>query len=137
MRIAAVIFSTIIGVSFLNGSALAQQKTVKACQEEWRANRADNQAKGITQKTYVEQCRAGTIAAQPVAPSPTERKAATPPPRSAPAPTVGAAPARPAAPPSTTATPMGANQYAAETQAKMRCGTGTVVWANLDSKIYH
>jgi hypothetical protein len=44
---------------------LAQQKTVKACQEEWRANKADNQAKGITEKAYVTQCRAGAASAQP------------------------------------------------------------------------
>jgi hypothetical protein len=39
--------------------ALAQQKTVKMCQEEWRANKAANQANKITEKAYVEQCRAG------------------------------------------------------------------------------
>jgi hypothetical protein len=104
------------------------QKTVRACQEEWRANRAENQAKGITLKAYVDQCRAGGTTAQPT---------------TAPAPraTTGATPTAPQAPvrrtPSATATPMGANQYASETQAKQRCGTGTVVWANLDSKIYH
>ncbi len=31
----------------------------------------------------------------------------------------------------------GANQYTTEAQAKARCGSGTVVWANLKSKIYH
>ncbi|MGB7779198.1 MAG: hypothetical protein WBL77_21275, partial [Pseudolabrys sp.] len=36
-----------------------------------------------------------------------------------------------------TTTPTGANQYASEGQARFRCGSGTVVWANLDSKIYH
>jgi len=41
-----------------------------------------------------------------------------------------------AAPPAATA-PTGANQYATEGQAKFRCVGGTVVWANLDSKIYH
>src|SRR5262249_13183659 len=44
---------------------LAQQKTVKACQDEWRANKADNQAKGITEKAYVAQCRGGGPTAQP------------------------------------------------------------------------
>jgi hypothetical protein len=32
---------------------------------------------------------------------------------------------------------MGANQYSSEGQARFRCGAGTVVWANLNSKIYH
>src|SRR5258706_281911 len=35
------------------------QKTVRACQEEWRANKAANQASGITEKAYVAQCRGG------------------------------------------------------------------------------
>src|ERR1700716_3560950 len=56
---------------------LAQQKTVKACQEEWRANKADNQAKGITEKAYVTQCRAGAASAQPAStPAPTPSAAA-------------------------------------------------------------
>ena len=33
--------------------------------------------------------------------------------------------------------PEGANQYTSETLAKAHCITGTVVWANLNSKIYH
>ncbi len=115
------------------------QKTAKACRDEWRANKADNQAKGITEKAYVTQCRAGTATAQPApAPAPApEKKTAAPAP--APAPTQTPPPARSAtqaAPPAATA-PTGANQYTTEAQAKVRCGTGTVVWANLDSKIYH
>ncbi len=72
----------------------APQKTVKACEEEWRANRAANQAAGVTQKAYVEKCRAGSVTAQPApAPAPaTARPAAT---TTAPAP--APAPARPAA----------------------------------------
>ena len=38
--------------------ALAQKKTVKACQEEWQVNKAANQANKITEKAYVEKCRA-------------------------------------------------------------------------------
>jgi hypothetical protein len=56
---------------------LAQQKTLRACQEEWRANKTDNQAKGITEKAYVTQCRAGAGSAQPTS---------TPAPATAPAP---------------------------------------------------
>jgi len=118
--------------------AATTQKTVRACVEEWRANRAANEAKGITQKAYVAQCRAGTTTAQPApapaAPPPPERRTTTAP---APAP-ASPPPARSAtqAPPAATA-PTGANQYSTETQAKLRCALGTVVWANLDSKIYH
>ena len=59
MRIIVAVSSAILGVSLLSFPVVAQQKTVKACQEEWRANKDANQAKGITQKAYVTQCRAG------------------------------------------------------------------------------
>lgn len=122
----------------------AAQKTVRACQQEWRGNKADNQAKGITEKAYVTQCRAGTAAAQPApapAPVPERRTTSAPPPAPAPAPAPAQNPpparsATQAAPPAATA-PTGVNQYTTEAQAKGRCGTGTVVWANLESKIYH
>ncbi|MGA9439250.1 MAG: hypothetical protein WBV76_13760, partial [Pseudolabrys sp.] len=77
MRTITAISCAIIGVSVLSFPALAQQKTVKACQEEWRANKDANQAKGVTQKAYVTQCRAGGIAAQP-APSSTTTAAPAP-----------------------------------------------------------
>jgi hypothetical protein len=193
MRTVAIIFSAIVGVSFLFLPAVAQQKTVKACQTEWRANKDANQAKGITEKAYVTQCRAAGAAAPapaPAASSSSQKTAApagdqktakacrdewrankdanqakgitekayiaqcrtggtvaapmAPPPAPAPAKPM-AAPA-PATPPASTmakpaptaqTAPTGANQYATETQAKIRCLSGTVVWANLSSKIYH
>lgn len=112
--------------------AAAQRKTVKECQAEWRANEAANKAKGVTEKAYVAQCRAGGGAAEaaPAAPAPSEA-------------TTSPAPAAPAARASrrstTTAStaPTGANEYSTEAQAKARCGTGTVVWADLKSKIFH
>src|SRR5262245_51317378 len=65
MRTIIAISCAVIGASILSLPAFAQQKTVKACQEEWRANKDANQAKGITEKAYVTQCRAGGTAAQP------------------------------------------------------------------------
>src|SRR5262245_3822382 len=73
-----IIGTALLGLSALPAPVLAQQKTVKACQEEWRANKAENQAKGITEKAYVAQCRAGGSAAQPVPPAPAARPAPTP-----------------------------------------------------------
>lgn len=109
--------------------AFAQQKTVKACQEEWRADKATNQAKGITEKAFVEQCRAGgTAAAAPA-------NAGRPP--------TAAAPARTSPSRATTATtpretaPRGANEFTSQAQAKAHCAGDTVVWANLKSHIYH
>jgi hypothetical protein len=39
MRFAAVICSTLTGLMILSSQAVAQQKTIKACQEEWRTNK--------------------------------------------------------------------------------------------------
>ena len=117
--------------------AATGQKTVKACIEEWRANRAANEAKGVTQKAYVADCRTGKTAAQPsLFPTPQQRTTTTAPPPMAPPAQTQPRSTIGAAPPAATA-PTGANQFATEGQAKFRCGTGTVVWANLDSKIYH
>ncbi len=33
--------------------------------------------------------------------------------------------------------PLAADQFASETEAKQKCGTDTVVWLNLSSKVYH
>jgi hypothetical protein len=196
MRTITAISCAIIGVAVLSFPALAQQKTVKACQEEWRANKDANQAKGITEKAYVTQCRAGGVAAQPAPSAPSSATTAAPAPAAAgqktakacrdewrankdanqakgitekafvtqcraggtvasPAPmapppaqtrttTTTAAPAPTSPPPAATTgtrtattTPTGANQFSTEGQARFRCGGGTVVWANLDSKIYH
>src|SRR5438874_11033725 len=57
--------TVLLGLVSMPAPVLAQQKTVKTCQDEWRANRAENQAKGITEKAYVAQCRAGASTAQP------------------------------------------------------------------------
>jgi hypothetical protein len=40
------------------------QKTVRVCQEEWRAFKAANQSNGITEKAYVAECRARATAGQ-------------------------------------------------------------------------
>ncbi len=145
--VAMVICAAAAGLLGLPGPALAQQKTVKACQQEWQANRQANQAAGITEKAFVDKCRAGQALNQPTG-------QAAPPPAAAPPASPGkttgaAAPASPsrttAAPPPASAnrttglgTPSGAaNQFSTEAQAKSQCGADTVVWANLQSKVYH
>ena len=57
--------------------APAQKKTIAVCQEEWRANKAANEAAKITEKDFVAKCRAtaekpaaATPAAAPAAPAP-------------------------------------------------------------------
>lgn len=140
----AIICSAIIGVSILCSPIVAQAKTAKECRAEWQANKAANQAKKITESAYVKECVAGDAAAQPAAaPAPaksTKTKPKMAPPTAAPAKSTKTEPkmapaAAPAARSSSGAT--GANQYTTEAQAKARCGSGTVVWANLNSKIFH
>lgn len=118
-------------------------KTAKACTEEWRADKANFQAKGITQRVYVAACRAGTVATPTLAPAPAPTTTTAAPPPSAPPPAPTAS--RPTAEPPygstqrapSTGSPSGAGQYATEAQAKASCLGDTVVWVNLRSKIYH
>ena len=51
----------------LSSHAMAQQKAAKACREEWQANKAANQANGVTERAYVDQCRSGGAPAQTTA----------------------------------------------------------------------
>src|SRR5271165_4566865 len=67
--LAALTCMVLAGALVLSSPAWAQQKTVKACQEEWRANKAANQAKGITEKAYVAECRASGVTAQSATPT--------------------------------------------------------------------
>jgi hypothetical protein len=121
----------------------AGQKTVKACTEEWRADKAGFQAKGITEKAYVAACRAGTVATPATAPAPTTAARAPAPTTAAPAPAPSASRPSVQTPYGTTerspstGSPSGAGQFANEAQAKATCPGDTVVWVNLRSKIYH
>ena len=128
-------------------AAATGQKTAKECREEWRANKAANQANGVTEKAYVAQCRGGAAPAQTTAAPPTPSAPAPAPTAAAPAPapTAAASPSRatPPPPPNAGAAPsvpenaVGTNEFSTEAQAKARCPTDTVVWVNLTSKIYH
>jgi len=202
-RIAIVLCAAVMGLITWSSHAIAQQKTVKACQDEWKANKAANKANGITEKAYVAECRGGAVA-QPIAapaappaaapapaatatgkktakacreewkankaaneangisekayvaqcrgvaaPTQTTVAPAAPTPAAAPAapptPTTAAPPAKPVPPATSTARlapsavphPVGANEFSTEAQAKARCPSDTVVWVNTTSKIYH
>src|SRR5450755_4197023 len=90
----------VIGFGALSSHAWAQAKTAKACAEEWRADKAGFQAKGITEKAYVADCRAGTVSAPAAAPAPAPTAAAPAPSPapSTPRPTEAAPAQAPAAP---------------------------------------
>lgn len=129
------------GLAF-SGPVFAQEKTEKACKEEWQTNKAANQAAKITEKAYVEKCRGAasspaaekTRAAAPAKPEiPTAATPKPAAPAAAPAPAASKmAPTKP-----TTVTATGANQFATEATAKARCPLDTVVYVNLKSNIYH
>lgn len=68
-QIAAALCSALLGFMGSSPLASAQQKTVKACLQAWRADKAANQANGVTEKAYMARCRAGGAATQP-APAP-------------------------------------------------------------------
>lgn len=110
--------AVILPVLALSGApALAQQKTVKACQAEWKTNEAANKAAKITEKAYVAKCRAERAAVQPASAPP----AAAPAPKastSAPPPT--AAPATTVAKPATASQPKDGRQ--AEYARERACG---------------
>jgi hypothetical protein len=129
-------------------------KTAKDCIAEWRADKVGMQARGVTEKVYVEQCKTGGAMPTATAPEPKPTAIAPTPPPSRPAPTAteaapAPAPQKPA--PTTTAAPapaqqpsapkgsatMEAGQFVDDASAKARCPADTVVWVNLPSKIYH
>jgi hypothetical protein len=117
--------AAIAGMLILAAPAWGQQKTAKQCQDEWTANKASIQASGKKKKDFIAECRgaSGTSTA-PASPSPSAAKPAPPPS------TAGKGSG-------TSTAPAGAGEFASEAQAKSHCPGDTVVWANLDSKIYH
>src|SRR3984893_6378934 len=97
-------------------STSSSQKTAKECLAEWRADKAGMQARGVTERAYVEQCKGGGAMPSATAPEPKPTAAAPPPPASSPAPTAtqaapAPAPEKPAA--RTTAAPAPAPQPSA------------------------
>src|SRR5262245_4688613 len=77
-RLAGAIVAALAASALIAAPALAQQKTVKQCTDEWRANKDANQAKNILLKDYVTQCRAGSAAAPAAAPAAQTKPAAAP-----------------------------------------------------------
>jgi hypothetical protein len=128
MRLHLVACAAAIAIA-IPSSAYAQQKTVKACEDEWKAKRAENQKAGITQKAYVDRCRAESDAAP--GPASTTSKAVP-----AKEPAGPAATKAPAARKQTKA-PAADNEFSTEAAAKARCPADTVVWLNTSSKVFH
>jgi hypothetical protein len=127
--IGAACAAVLVAIAVCGVPASAQQKTAKQCAQEWAANKEAIRASGKTKKAYVAECRAQTAAAAPTQPTP------------APAPTYSQQGAQQ---PTTTGrqrqtytSPTGGAQFASEVQARAHCPSDTVVWVNLNSKVYH
>jgi len=52
-HLAVILCFAVLGFSSVPSLSWAQAKTAKACADEWRADKAGFQAKGITEKAYV------------------------------------------------------------------------------------
>ncbi len=136
--------AALVSVSMLATAAHAQ-KTAKACEAEWRADKTTIQAAGKKKKDFIAECRAGTSQTTATAPANPPAQTAPANPQANPAPTTPrtattATPQENATPRSRrareAATPT-AGQYATEAEAKGHCPDDTVVWANTRSKVYH
>ncbi len=125
-RLLVRFIAAVASIAILSTASQAEQKTAKASEAEWRANKASIQGSGKTKKAFIVECRSGTGQAA-AAPSPTAAALAQPP-----ANTRTAKRTRQG-----TIVSTGASEYATEIEAKAHCPGETVVWANTRSKIYH
>jgi hypothetical protein len=64
-QIAAALCSAVLGFVASSSLAISQQKSAKACLQEWRANKATIQANGVREKAFEAQCRAAGAPTQP------------------------------------------------------------------------
>jgi hypothetical protein len=127
-HIGVICFAALVVLFAVPTASLAQQKTVKQCDEEYKANKAEIQKSGKLKKDFISECRGG------ISTVPAEAPAAAP---AKPAPaSAKPVPPSPAAP-ATTGKLSGENLFATEAEAKSRCPSDTVVWANLKTNIYH
>jgi hypothetical protein len=119
-------------IAILSAASQAQQKAARACEAEWRANKAAIQGSGKTKKAFMIECRSGTgeqAAASQTRPGP-DQSAAPPTPRQA-------AREQAARNRRGTAISAAAGEFATEAEAKAHCPGQSVVWANTRSKVYH
>jgi hypothetical protein len=124
-------------IAVLPLAGYAQQKTAKACEAQWRANKASIQGIGKTKKAFMVECRSGTGQSAAATNPPPSETAAQPPANAAPRTRTAAKepPANRTRRGTTIST--GAGQFATEMEAKAHCPGDTVVWANTRSKVYH
>jgi hypothetical protein len=120
---------------FLLASAHAQsqQQRMKECAAQWDAMKTAGETSGTTYRAFQQECLANRAATpRTAAPGSTTTTGQAAAPASAAAPAKRVIPAK-----AIPSEPAGAGQFATEPQARAHCPTDTVVWVNLDSRIYH
>jgi hypothetical protein len=137
-----------VGLALAASTANAES-VMKQCGEQWQAAKQAGTTNGETWSQFLKQCReqAKTAGGTGGGAAPTSQGGgfapAAPAPAPAPAPTQQGSlfpwqqPAAPATAPATYENAPGASGYASPQQAQYRCGSGTVVWVNEKSHIYH
>ena len=56
--------AALVGLLAWSQSAIAQQKTVRQCNDEWAANKTSIQASGKTKRVFVAECRGVPVVAR-------------------------------------------------------------------------
>jgi hypothetical protein len=129
--LAAAVFS--VTAFFIAVPQVVLAKTAKECEADYKANKTAIRAAKQKKKDFISECKAGNenIPGAAAAPS---AGAPAPAPQAAPAPTRSRVTTPP---PVARTTPSAANEFQSEAQAKARCSSGTVVWVNTKSRVYH
>jgi len=63
MKFVPVIGTAMIALLAVSSEGMAQHKTTSDCQKEWQASKAANLVRGMTERAYLDQCRAGDTSA--------------------------------------------------------------------------
>jgi hypothetical protein len=125
----------IAGVGLLLAFSSAHARTVRQCEDEWKANKTAIQASGQKKTEFMTACRAGapttTAQAAPTQTAPTQTEPST----SASAENPRTAPKSQSQARAGQATKAG--EFATAAQAQSHCTGSTVVWANTKSSVYH
>jgi hypothetical protein len=133
LKVIAVTVALAVATMLVAGPASA--KATKECNDEYAANKAAIQAAKEKKADFIAACKA-TADGQATPIGAATGAAATPAPAAA-APAATPPPSPPASGKAASTGTAGANEFSTEAQAKAKCSTGTVVWVNLKSKIYH
>ena len=119
------------------GASSAGESLMRQCASQWKEAKAAGTTGGQSWPQFLAQCRTrqGSAAASPSG-------SFAPAPAPAPAPQSGSLfpwwqPSAPAAPNAGAPSALQAGQYTTELQARARCPSDTVVWANTPTRIYH